>query len=114
MQYIWGAVMRQYPEWNGFNGVHLNGTGGRSHCLCRYSNRFSAAFLMLLLIPVIAFIFYLVDKRRKNLSIQKIRSDWGTEHLCKERDFETLHSSFKAAGSPEGGQTGIDDQPGKI
>jgi hypothetical protein len=65
--------------------------------------------LLLLLLPLGAIIFYLLRKRRKQNQIRKIRSEWGTERLVKERELESIKGLF-ASVPPEAHKTTIDDQ----
>ena len=65
--------------------------------------------LTLLLLPLGALVFYLLRKRRKQNQLRKLRSEWGTELLVKERELGSIKALFTFSQS-EANKTAIDDQ----
>lgn len=110
MQYIWNIILRSIGSGIAFLAFILVALVAGITIYTVIQTGSSLAFLMLLFIPAIAYIFYLVEKRRKHKNILKIRNDWGKEQLAKDRYFEAIRALFDFSSSQEVSKTYIDDQ----
>jgi len=75
------------------------------------NNSFTLGFL--LLIPLVATVFYLLSLRRKLRYLLQIRKDWSQTQIAKERDFKTIRPLFDHIYSGDKSNDYVDEQTWK-
>jgi hypothetical protein len=109
MRYIWGIIFRTVGDFLAFLTFICIGLVAGSTIYTVIQKGPSFAFLLLLLIPLLAIIFYHSGKRRKLREINRIRDEWGREKLEKERTIEAIRALFDFSNSKEADNIYIDD-----